>query len=144
MEGGLGVLGDESLGLGGGVEGGVEGFWALLVHCCFSIRSCWICWRRSSFSALEAARDSVWSSVIESVRLDGEEVDVAVVILGEGDFLASIRVPNEIKLLSSVCGDVSSFCWELGDGMPSNCMETSWPKSSSSMSSNSASSCDWN
>ena len=40
--------------------------------------------------------------MIESVKLEGEEVEVAVVMLGEGDFLASMRVPKEMKLLSSV------------------------------------------
>ena len=74
--------------------------------------------------ALEAARDSAWCLVIELVKLDGEEV--AVVMLGEGDFLASIRVLNEMKLLLSDWGVVLSFCWGvLGDGMPSNCRETS-------------------
>ena len=40
--------------------------------------------------------------MIESVKLEGEEVEVAVVMWGEGDFLASMRVPKEMKLLSSV------------------------------------------
>ena len=125
------------------VPGGLSEF---VVHWAFSSSRSRTCRLSSSFSAVVAAMESSWFSLIEVVRKDGVDME-SVPMIEDGGllFLASIMVPKDTKLVSSVVGLVEGDWEEFRASLrPSNCMVASDPKSSSNMSSKRKSSLDWN